>query len=117
MAKPIVVPVTISAGQSLSASADMSATTGSITALLAPSSLTVGPNGRLNVSFQFSDDNVTFYNLVDNNGAEFLRMVKAGTAVEIISHVAQGLYLKVRSGAAASPVVQSRDAVFKVVTN
>jgi hypothetical protein len=69
-----------------------------------------------NASFQMSDDNVTFYNLVDSQGQEFLLPVTAGTALSVDESVTQGtLWIKVRSGSSGNPVPQESDCTIKLV--
>jgi hypothetical protein len=92
----IIVTFIIPAGQSLSAGVDCT-------------------EGYL--SFQISDDNVNYFDLIDHtNGLEALIPVKAGTARMFhVDQWARGIgWWKIRSGPSAAPVIQQTARTFKV---
>jgi len=112
MAKPGVatVTVTITAGTSLSPSADL--TTGSAVMIIGPANW-----GYIrNISFQVSIDNVTFYDLFDNTGFEVVRRMVPGAVVELLSQLTQAaMYLKIRSGTRDDPLNAESDGTFILV--
>ena len=111
MAKPAptILSTTILAGQAVSASVNL--TTGSLALLMSPAAW-----NSANISFLISEDNVTFRDLFDGNGVEILRPMGAGRAFIIDqSLTAAALYLQIRSGPAANPVVQDADRTFVCV--
>jgi hypothetical protein len=111
-----MIAVTIAAGQSVSGAADL--TSVSISTILAPGQLDTDVNGRLNLSFQVSDDNATFYDVIDDRGNEVLRTIVAGSATNVDPSVTQAaMYLKIRSGPQDGPVIQTADRVFKLITS
>jgi hypothetical protein len=111
------ISVTIAAGQSISAAADLTSTAAA-TVVLVPPGLDADPNGRLNLSFLISDDNVTFYDVFDAQGSELLRTIIPGCAVNIDpSLTSSAMYLKIRSGPRDGPVIQTADRVFKLITS
>jgi hypothetical protein len=111
MAKPAptILSATILAGQSLSSSLNL--TTGSLALLMSPDAWTPA-----NISFQISEDNVTFRDLYDGNGVEVLRPMGAARGSIIDQSLsAAALYLKIRSGPSENPVVQDADRTFVCV--
>jgi hypothetical protein len=109
-----LVTAIISAGDNLSSSIDL---TGSALALiLAPVGLEGGPHGRVNLSFQVSADNNTFFNLIDEKAAEVQRTVIGGCATPLPTSVTQAaMYAKIRTGPADNPIDQSEDRVFILI--
>jgi predicted transcriptional regulator len=106
MPKPVIATATIAAGTALSGSIDLSA--GAVTMVIVPAQWS-----GANIGFMVSVDNINFYDLVDALGAEILRLAVAGTAVLVDPSMTQSaLYLKIRSGQATHPVIQSSDCVF-----
>lgn len=106
---PTTVTATIAAGSSLSDAADLSA--GTMYYLIAPDDWDAA-----DLSFQVSEDNVTFYDLFDNKGYEVTRLVVTGAAVNTDPTWTQAaMWLKLRSGPRVSPVAQDADRVFKLV--
>src|SRR5262245_43121426 len=103
--------VTITAGQSLSNSTNLGI--GTVIALLTPPAW-----NDAKLSFQLSPDNVAFYELVDAKTADLDMMRCApGTWVPITEvQFPKNSYLKIRSGSLSTPVVQSADRVFTIVT-
>jgi hypothetical protein len=109
-----VASVTIAAGQSISSSADLTAS--ELAMILAPPNLDVGAAGRLNLSFLISADNSVFFDLLDQHAAEILQTVVPDCAVNVAPTATQAhMYLKIRSGSRATPVVQSADRVFTLL--
>jgi hypothetical protein len=104
------VTVTIAAGEALSSAADLS--TGDVVMLLMPVDWSPA-----NVSFQISEDNVTYRDLYDASGVEVLRPVGANRALNVDPGYTSGsLWVKVRSGSHVNPVNQaaSRDIVLVI---
>lgn len=65
-----------------------------------------------NISFQISDDNITWFDLVDDDGSEIRRTFKAGCAIVLDPALAQAVnYLKIRSGSRDGAVPQQTDAI------
>jgi hypothetical protein len=107
---PAGIQITIPAGQSLSDAADLRTST--LVMILIPTTW-----ADANVSFQVSDDNVTFYDLFQTLGLELQRAALAGTAIVINQADTQGaVYFKVRSGSRGVPIVQSADQVLTLIT-
>lgn len=104
------IALTIAAGQSLSTVGDLTGVSAEM--ILAPPNWTPA-----NISFQISDDNVNFYNLLDANGNEALRAVDPGCAIQVPSDVTQAaMYVKIRSGSSDNPVPQTASCILKVIT-
>lgn len=114
MAKPelltkSVVQVTIKAGEWLSTSANL--TNGALAMVFAPTTWTPA-----NISFQVSPDNINWFDLFDTNGAELVKPISAGVAVNVETDLTQAaLYLRLRSGPRLAPVPQEQDATFVLV--
>lgn len=103
------VIVTILAGDSVSSAADLS--TGAVSMIYVPQDWTAA-----NIGFLVSYDNADFRNLVDQHGVEILKPTVAGAAVLVDpSQTAAALWLKIRSGPSADPVIQETDSVFRLV--
>ena len=104
-----LVTFTIQAGQSLSEGVDCSE--GYFARIQMPTQWT-----SANLSFQISDDGVTYYDLVDKTGAEAILPVVAGTATMIrIEPWSSAIgWWKLRSGSVRKPVVQQAARTFKV---
>jgi hypothetical protein len=65
------------------------------------------------ITFEVSPDNVKYGALFDNAGNEVSRAVMPGAAVMLPPDVtAAALWLKIRSGSHANPIVQEADRVF-----
>jgi hypothetical protein len=110
-AKPTItsVTVTILAGQAVSSAGDVSA--GNVTMLLAPVDWTPA-----NISFQLSEDNVTFRDLFDTDGKEVLKAMGPGRAMNVdTSYTAGSLWVKIRSGPRDNPVPQAADRAIILV--
>lgn len=106
---PTTVTVTIAAGGSLSDAADLSA--GTAYYLIAPDAWDAA-----DLSFQISEDNITFHDLFDNKAFEVTRPVVTGAAVNTDPTWTQAaMWLKLRSGSRVAPVSQSADRSFKLV--
>lgn len=104
-----VVPATIKAGEWLSTSVTL--TTNALAMVFAPDQWTPA-----NISFQVSYDNTHWVDLFDADGAELLKPIAAGTAVNVDTSLTQAaLYLRLRSGPRSAPVPQAQDAVFTLV--
>jgi hypothetical protein len=115
MAKSMI-PVTVSAGQALSASGNLTANV--LEAILLPSDLDGDDSGRINISFQISDDNVTFFDLFDYQGREMLRSAVAGCALDVDASVTQAvMYIKIRFGSRDWPITQAADRVIKLIVS
>lgn len=101
--------VTIPAGESVSSAADLTA--GGVTMIYVPQDWTPA-----NISFLASYDNVDFRDVVDGDGIEILKPAVAGAAVLADrSQSASALWLKIRSGSSAGPIVQETDSTFRLV--
>jgi len=107
MAQSQITPVTILAGESLTDSVD--ASIGEAAYVLMP-----GEWDGANLTFQISFDNVTFWDLFDAHGEEFMCACKPGVAVRIGPGLQQIGYLKIRSGTSDNPIEQSGNRNFKV---
>ena len=61
------------------------------------------------ITFQGSDDGITFYNIYDKDGVEVTipAATHASRAYEIPAAVMNFRFIKIRSGTSASPVTQS----------
>lgn len=108
-AKPTVtsVTVTILAGQSVSNAADL--TTGSLAMMFTPPDWDAGAH----LTFQVSEDNVTYRDLFDRDGNEIVRAMGINRAVNIDTALTNAaLWLKLRSGLRDAPIAQSADRVF-----
>jgi hypothetical protein len=106
----VIVTFVIPAGQSLSAGVDC--TEGYLSRMQMPADWT-----SANLSFQISDDNVNYFDLIDHtNGLEALIPVTPGTARMFhVDQWARGIgWWKIRSGPSAAPVVQQATRIFKV---
>ena len=110
---PITGTVTILNGASLSDS--ISLVNRHLIAIIMPSGWTAAA-----LTFQFSTDNITFYNAFSLT-ANLTANTTAAAADQIINisstdsfHGAR--YLKIRSGTSGSPVLQGADRVLTVVT-
>ena len=109
MAAPTHVSVTIPAGQAVSSSVDL--TSKAMVTLMVPATWTPA-----NISFLASYDDVNFYDLFDPAGVEVLKPVGPGRAVIIDPEMTQAaLYVKIRSGPRAGPVIQQSDCVLNLV--
>jgi hypothetical protein len=103
-----VVAVTIAAGDAMSTAGDL--TTLAMTAILIPSDWTAA-----NISFQMSDD-ISFYNLLDVEGREFLMPVGPGSALNMDTSLTDGaLWIKVRSGSNENPIQQISACTVKLI--
>src|SRR5262245_40482065 len=100
----------IQAGQSLSAALDVSA--GQIMRIIMPPAW-----DGANLTFQSSPDGVTFYDLRGVNGQELTLAVVPGSVVALssVTDYLKEWHIKIRSGSAAAPVVQSAIRNFKTV--
>jgi hypothetical protein len=107
-AKPPNLTATIAAGASLSGSIDCSAA--SIRYILLPVNWT-----KACLSFQFSIDNINFFDFTDNIGNEITMNAVAGTAIWIERNVGF-VYVRFRSGSSGVPVPQQAAATLGVVT-
>jgi hypothetical protein len=108
MAKAIIV--TIPAGEFISSSADL--TNSTLSMIMSPSGWTAA-----NLSFLVSDDNTTFYDLIDDQGREILRPIKADCATLVPAVITQGaMHVRIRSGSRDGPIAQEADRVFKLIT-
>jgi hypothetical protein len=102
---------TIAAGDSVSTSIDLTA--GSLAMILAPPDWT-----SANLSFQVSDDNEIFYDLIDTRGNEVMRTIDGGCAIVVDPATTQGaMYAKLRSGPRKNPVPQDADRVLNLIIN
>jgi hypothetical protein len=104
---------TISAGQSLSSAIDC--TTGAPVILFMPALWTPAQ-----LTYQVSYDGAAYFDLFDRLGKELAVNIAAGTAVRLNpewTDSVMGGWLKVRSGARQSPVVQTADRVFTLMIN
>lgn len=69
-----------------------------------------------NITFQVSEDGVTYYNLHDGSGAEYAVAAGVGRAIILPCVDFAGVnYFKIRSGTAAVPVAQAAGAVINIV--
>ena len=110
-----ILTVTITAGQSLSTSADL--TSSNLEMVLDPPTLDADGRGALNISFQISGDNVQFFDVINDDGSVVLRPVFGGCAIDVPGDVTTGaLYVKIRSGSRNLPVLQTANRVFTLVT-
>lgn len=102
---------TISAGQSLSTMADLGAV--QLLAIITPPQWDVAP-----VSFQFSMDGVSFYNVSPASTDQvFTIPCVPGQWVPVDSLTfPKGIKLKIHSGHPLLPIVQQADRVFTLVT-
>lgn len=104
---------TISAGTSLSPSQNPGKVgTGMLVGIITPPAWDPAP-----LTFQWSFDNITFYDIFERDGTEAQFVVRPNTIVAVASPF--GLYnvpyVKLRSGARSSPINQSADRVFSVI--
>jgi hypothetical protein len=100
---------TIAAGQFLSNAVDIKGV--GVAVIAAPLNWT-----SANISFRFSDDNITFFDLIDFNGNEILRTFKAGCAITIDPTITQAVnFMKIRSGSRDHQVPQETDAVIMII--
>jgi hypothetical protein len=107
--KKSTVTVTIPAGQSVSNSADLTA--GSLALVISPQVW-----DPANISFLVSDDNTNFVDLFDADGAEAIKAMAPGRGILVATALTQAaMYLKIRSGPRANPVIQSAARIFKLV--
>jgi hypothetical protein len=107
---PTVTTATIANGASLSAAADLGQKT--LVGIEMPAGWTAA-----NLTFQVSDDNVTYNDIYDNAGIE-LTMIAAASRY-IIATPANWIgvrYVKVRSGTAGSPVNQGAARDIKLIS-
>jgi hypothetical protein len=102
------ISVTIPAGEALSDAADL--TGDSLSMILVPPDW-VGAH----LSFQISDDDDQFRDLIDDQGNEVVRPTMAGCAIPIALAQA-AMHLKIRSGTRAAPVPQQADRVLTLLT-
>jgi len=105
----IVVSFTIPAGQFLSQGVDC--TEGYFARIQMPAQWT-----SANLSFQISDDGITYYDLVDKTGMEALLPIVPGTAAMIRMEPWSSAigWWKLRSGPARTPTVQQAARTFKI---
>jgi len=103
-----VVPVAIPAGEAVSASIDTSV--GEVAYVLMP-----GEWDGANLTFQISSDNVTFWDLFDQYGAEVMVACRSATAVRVPLGVKSVGFMRIRSGRRDSPIAQSESRNFKIV--
>jgi hypothetical protein len=105
----LVVSFTIPAGESLSQGVDCSE--GYFARIQMPSLWTPA-----NLSFQISDDGVTYWDLVDKTGAEAMLPVRVGSAMMIrIEPWSSAIgWWKFRSGSCLRAVTQEAARTFKV---
>jgi hypothetical protein len=105
-----VTTLTIPAGQSVSNSLDLRSD--AIIRITMPSAWT-----NANLTFQISDDDVRFTDLVDASGREFTLRVVPDTSVramdDLATMVADG-YIRLRSGSRNYPVIQAASRAFAV---
>jgi hypothetical protein len=109
----VFVNGTILAGQSLSAPLDCR--TGTPQLLFIPMQWTPA-----RISYQLSQDGVTFYNLYDRLAKEIAVNVRAGTVVRLNpewTDDALGCWMKIRSGSADMATVQTADRTFTLLLN
>ena len=110
-AKPAITTIqaTIPAGQYLSNAADLTA--GNLVMLLSPTNWTPA-----NISFQVSEDNVTWRDLFDANGFPIIKPMGPNRAVNVDPAFTSGaLWVRLMSGPRDNPVTQAQDAVFIMV--
>jgi hypothetical protein len=99
----------IQAGESLSNAVDVKGV--GIVMIMAPLNWTAA-----NISFRVSDDNVTFFDLMDIHVQEVQRMIKPGCAIMIDPVYTQSInYVKIRSGSRDGNVVQQTDSVLTLI--
>jgi len=109
------VTVIVPAGQSISSNCDL--TSSNLEMILVPASIDGGPLGKLNLSFQFSADGTTFYDLIHADGSEVLTPTFGGRAMDVPGEVTNGaLYLRIRTGSRDNPIVQTSDRTFVLIT-
>jgi hypothetical protein len=108
IARPTAVSVTILSGQSLSDVADLGV--GTVVGIQCP------PITNAALTFQGSDDGVTFKDLKDAGAVEVQIAASTGDRfVQAPSALKAAVFLKIRSGTSATPVAQGADRVFRVV--
>ena len=101
------VNATILAGQSLSASINVSAGNVGIKRIAMPASWRSAW-----LTFQISYDNVTFRDIYWPNGSPVVVTVVPGATVVTDADVWQAAYFKFRSGSAVDPIIQPVDCAF-----
>ena len=102
--------VTIPAGQSISNSVNLTLT-GSVLVVLSPLAWTPA-----NISFLVSADDVTYCDLYTAEGVEMIKSMGPHRATIVDPAVTAGaIYLKLRSGPVANPVIQTADRVFTLI--
>jgi hypothetical protein len=107
-----IVKPKILAGESLSDAVDL--TSGSAAIIVVPANWLPA-----NITFQLSLDNTTFADFFDSNAREVMKMIEAGTVVNLdpsgdASATIRNVWLKIRSGARDHPVVQPEDVEFQL---
>ncbi len=107
---PTVVPFLITSGQSLSAAVDLAGK--SIARIHMPTTWT-----GANLTFQASLDNVTYRDVYNPDGTEYVVQASAGRCIVLPVGDFFGLrYLKIRSGTASVAVAQGADRTLDTVT-
>ena len=102
------VTATILAGQSLSASVNVSTGQLGIKRIAMPNSW----SRKAWLTFQMSYDNITFREVYWPNGTPVIVTVVPGATIVTDSDVWQAAYFKFRSGSATDPIIQPVDCVF-----
>ena len=107
----VFVTGTILAGQSLSGPLDCRS--GAPLLLFIPAQWT-----SARISYQLSQDGVTYYDLYDRSAKEIAVNVRAGTVVRLNpewTEVALGCWLKIRSGSSDGPTIQTANRTFTLL--
>src|SRR5262245_50869034 len=103
-----IIPTAIMAGESLSASVDVSV--GESAYVLMP-----GEWDDANLTFQVSVDNITFWDLFDELGNEVILACRPATAVRMAPGMRAIGFFKIRSGTRDAPIAQTENRNFKIV--
>lgn len=99
----------IASGTSLSSPIDLSK--GALVYMLTPSAWTAA-----DLTFQISEDNITFYDLFDNAGFELKRTITPGVAVLVDTKWTEAaMWIKLRSGSRVKPINQAADRPFTLM--
>jgi hypothetical protein len=112
MAKHIATG-SILAGQALSTSVNITSADPAL--IIMP----LGWNGAdAFLTFQISYDGITFYDLFDSAGREVKLPLMPNTVVRLDATLTRGInYVKMRAGSRVSPIIQTAQRDFSVVTD
>jgi|SRR5215471_6921359 len=105
-----IVDATFNAGDSMSSVIDCTT--------LSPRYITIPTNWTpANISFQASNDNATFFDVMGVDGVETCIAAHAGTMIPVPggNWSADTMWIKIRSGSREAPIVQEHDCAIQAV--